>query len=171
VNGVPDLAAGTYKVTVSGATAGDNATGYDDNNWVAGSVVTSLVMEPNFGLTCTATSTCNLSITPGTSVSPGQTIVIQTVGTASNTAATGIHGLAPSAAYADTLDGPSGAALTTFTSTSGGQVPAGTQFVVPSGTSGTHVIDFSQTGASVVIGQTVNVLQDLGNDESVYGSL
>lgn len=160
--GLPDLAAGSYKVTASGATTGDNATGIDYYSATQLiSTVTDLVVVSNFYLP---------SALSAISVTQGRAVVLQT---SSTSGSEGIHGLKPSSSYEVRLDGPTGTLLTTFTSTSGGAVPAGTQFVVPAASSGVHIIDIVQSGASVVIGKTVN-LQAIGSttlEESTYGKL
>jgi len=71
----------------------------------------------------------------------------------------GIHGLAANTQYKIMWD--TNTQLGTFTSTSNGEVPVGTQFTVPAGTSGIHVVDIqTMSGVSAIWGQVQDHVDD-----------
>jgi len=73
----------------------------------------------------------------------------------------GIHGLAANTKYTVEY---SGANMTTFKSTSTGQVPPGVEFVVPPGTSGNHIVDIvNSAGVSALFGQQLTSLGQYPN--------
>jgi len=153
--GFPDLAAGAYTVSMTGATTGDSTSGLDWSNFPL--FVNTVQVVPNFELAST------LNPPAGTNVLPGNTVVLQTGTTL------GIHGLAPSTQYQVYLDGPTGTLLSTFTSTSSGQVPAGTQFAAPASIAGNHVVDIVLNGTSVVVGNPILVRSDNLQPQDNYG--
>jgi hypothetical protein len=124
----PDLAMGAYNINVSGSTKGNWA--YSMNQMYIDPIQAGGV----------------LSISSGNA---GQTVAILTGG------ANGLHGLAANTAYNimwDTTDN-----VGTFTSTPNGQVPIGTSFVVPAGTSGFHIVDIQAAGVSAIWGNQVTL--------------
>jgi hypothetical protein len=131
---VPDIAGGAQSVKVTGALSGVSAT-------TAGAVTYSPIADFASGQT--------LSINSG---GAGQTSVLRTgVGY-------GIHGLLANTVYDIIWNAISGGSnVGTFTSTATGGVPIpGTQFVVPSDSSGIHIVDIeTAAGASAIFGSTV----------------
>ncbi len=166
--GVPDIPAGTYDITAAGTSSGNTATGVDtllaylDNLNVPGVTV---IINPNLGSNLTPPGA-------GGTVNVGDTVGLQS----SIAVNTGIHGLAASSSYEVHLDGPSGPLLTTFTSNANGQVPPAISFKIPQTTSGNHVIDLVQSGASAITAMTINAFDEpapfgLNPDEFVFGGL
>lgn len=72
----------------------------------------------------------------------GQTVALVTSTTS------GLHGLAANTKYSIMWDTTT--QVGTFTSTANGQVPIGTSFVVPAGTSGLHIVDIQSDGVSAI---------------------
>jgi len=126
---VPELAGGSYTLTVTGQSSGNVDT--------FGTTVIPVVIGSA------------LSVASGT---PATTVAFATSTTSGGA---GVHGLAPSTAYSVMFDGPTGTSVGTFTSTSNGEVPPGTQFALPAGATGTHVVDLVATGTttSAIYGQ------------------
>lgn len=123
----PDLAMGSYKVNMSGITSG---------NWATS-------RNSAFVLPIADANTFNV-----VGGNAGTTLVLQTTTTG------GLHGLAPNTLYSVMWD--TTIQMTTFTSTATGQVPIGTQFVVPAGTSGNHIVDIQSGGSSVIYGDLLS---------------
>jgi len=145
-----DLPMGTYNVNVTGTYNGDWAFGrYKVDNAVG--KVSQLTIDP-------IALHGALSTNQG---SAGTTVALQTGAIGSNNP--GIHGLAANTQYNIMWDTTT--QIGTFTSTSSGGVPVGTQFTVPAGTSGVHVIDIQTTsGVSAIWGR----LQDLFDDQFTF---
>ncbi|HME18184.1 MAG TPA: hypothetical protein VKF15_00410 [Nitrososphaerales archaeon] len=145
-----DLPMGTYNVNVTGSYNGDWAfTRYKIDN--AMGTVSQLTIDP-------IALNGALSTTSG---SAGTTVALQTgqigCGGCNNP---GIHGLSANTQYNIMWD--STTQVGTFTSTATGGVPVGTQFTIPAGTSGVHVIDLQTTsGTSALWGQ----VEDHYNDQ------
>jgi len=131
---VPDIAGGAQNVAVTGALSGVVVTS-------AGAVIYSPIADFASGQT--------LSINSG---GAGQTSVLRTgVGY-------GVHGLLANTVYNIIWNAISGGTnVGTFTSTATGGVPIpGTQFAVPSDSSGLHIVDIqTAAGASAIFGSTV----------------
>jgi hypothetical protein len=128
-----EIAGGTYTLTVQGTTTGNVATA-------------SITISPQvFGA----------ALSNAVDVRAGDTLAIistTTVGTQ------GVHGLLPNTAYSIKFGGGSNATTVgSFTSTAQGLIPAGTQFVVPSGVSGRQIIDIVNptTGESAIYGNII----------------
>jgi len=119
---VPELAGGSYTLTITGTTSGNTAT--------LGTSMTPIVIG------------AALSITGGT---PGTTA---SFATSTTSGGQGVHGLNPSTSYSVMFDGPTGTSVGTFTSTANGEVPPGTQFALPAGATGTHVVDLVAAGTT-----------------------
>ncbi len=119
---VPELAGGSYTITVTGTSTGNTAT--------LGTSYTPIVIGSAFA---------TAGGTPGTT---------ESFATTTTSGGSGVHGLLPSTAYSIMFDGPSGTSVGTFTSTSNGQVPPGTQFTLPAGATGTHVVDLVQSSGT-----------------------
>jgi hypothetical protein len=131
---VPDIAGGAQSVAVTGSLSGVVVT-------TAAAVTYSPITDFTSGQT--------LSINSG---GAGQTSVIRTgVGY-------GVHGLLANTAYNIVWNAISGSQIVgTFTSTATGGVPIpGTQFVVPSDSSGIHIVDIqTAAGSSAIFGSLV----------------
>lgn len=122
----PEVAGGTYTLTITGTSTGNVAS--------IGVIVAPVVLGPA------------LSVPAQT---PGHTVAFETSTTVNTPASTlGVHGLAANTLYSIMLDGPSGVPLGTFTSTANGQVPPGTEFTMPSGAAGVHYVDFELSGTT-----------------------
>ena len=133
---VPDIAGGAQNIAVSGALSG-----------VSVPVSGAITYSPMIGLTAAGQA---LSINSG---GAGQTSVLRTgVGY-------GVHGLLGNTAY-NIIWNAIGSSTTvgTFTSTATGGVPIpGTQFTVPSDSSGIHIVDIqTAAGSSAVFGSLVS---------------
>ncbi len=145
--GFPDVAGGSHSVTFAGAVPGNNAissitvktTILNDQFQVAvnptGTACGPVGVQPAFADSLTW-SGCGIpgfvGVTPGTS--------IQLLSYVDPTGfARGIHGLLPSTSYNIMLD--TNINVGTFVSTPTGTVPTGTQFMLPPGTAGLHVVD------------------------------
>jgi len=134
-----DLPQGSYSVNITGTYGGDWALGRFHVDTATGTVST-LTVDP-------IALTGSLSTISG----PAGTIDALQTG-AIGSANPGVHGLAANTQYKIMWDGTT--QLGTFTSTSTGGVPVGTQFTVPTGTSGIHIVDIQTTsGASAIWGQ------------------
>jgi len=134
-----DMPMGNYNVNITGTYNGDWAYGRYHVDSATGTV-TQLTIDP-------VALHGALSTDAG---SAGTTIALQTG--AVDSANPGLHGLAANTQYNIMWDTTT--QIGTFTSTSSGGVPVGTQFTVPAGTSGVHVIDIQTTsGASAIWGQ------------------
>jgi hypothetical protein len=145
-----DLPMGTYNVNVTGTYQGDWAFGRYKVDSAVGTVSQLTIVPIALGGA--------LSTTTG---SAGTTVALQTgaIGSANQ----GIHGLAADTQYNIMWDATT--QVGTFTSTSSGGVPVGTQFTVPAGTSGVHVIDIQTTsGTSALWGQVENQENDQFNN-------
>jgi hypothetical protein len=153
---VPDIAGGLQSAAVTGSLSGVVVTS-------AGALYYNPITDFTSGQT--------LSINSG---GAGQTSVIRTgVGY-------GVHGLLANTAYNIVWNAISGSQIVgTFTSTATGGVPIpGTQFSVPSDSSGIHILDIeTAAGASaifgnLVLGQTTPTEAPFsGTDTTAYGDL
>jgi len=143
-----DLPQGTYNVNITGSYKGDWAFGrYKDPNDPALGTHTQLTIDP-------IALGGALSINNGAA---GTTVAL--VSGAIDSDNPGLHGLAASTQYKIMWD--TNTQLGTFTSTANGQVPVGTQFTVPAGTSGIHVVDIQTTsGTSAIWGQVQDHVDD-----------
>jgi len=139
-----DLPQGSYNTNITGTYKGDWTMGrYKNAADQAQGTFTQLTIDP-------IALAGSLSSTTGAA----GTIVALNTG-AVGTANAGIHGLAASTQYKIMWD--ANTQLGTFTTNSAGQVPVGTQFTVPAGTSGTHVVDIqTMSGTSAIWGQVEN---------------
>jgi hypothetical protein len=128
---IPDIASGIYDLKVAGTTDGNSDVARDSLRRV-----TQIDLRPYYGAS-------SLSVTSGPAAVT--TVVLQSP-------TTGIRGLKANTLYDVYFDDIK---VASFTSTSEGRVPPGTQFTVPAGTTGDHVIDIrvSATGASDVYGR------------------
>jgi len=137
-----DLAWGSYQVNVTGSYKGDWST----PNFKASSPYASPTAYSTLTILPIAL-VGSLSINNG----PAGTVVALQTG-AIGSGNPGIHGLAANTQYNIMWDGTTN--VGSFTSTSTGGVPVGTQFTVPAGTSGNHVVDIQTTaGVSALWGQ------------------
>jgi len=125
---VPEVAGGTYTLTVTGTSSGNVASMSVGNNPIIIGAA--------------------LSVTGGTT---GTTVAFATSTTSGGA---GVHGLTAGTSYSIMLDGPTGTSVGTFTATANGEVPPGTQFTLPAGSTGTHVVDLvaASTTTSAIAG-------------------
>jgi len=141
-----DLPMGSYNVNITGTYNGDWTFGrYKVDNAVG--KVSQLTIDP-IALGGALSSY---------SGSAGTAVALQTgaIGSANE----GIHGLAASTQYNIMWDTTT--QIGTFTSTATGGVPVGTQFTVPAGTSGVHVIDIqTSSGTSAIWGMVEDQYDD-----------
>jgi len=136
-----DLPQGSYNVNVTGSYKGDWAFArFKDGGDPAAGTHTQLTIDP-------------IALHGALSIDNGAAgTVVALVSGAIDSTNPGIHGLAANTQYKIMWD--TNTQLGTFTSTSNGQVPVGTQFTVPAGTSGIHVVDIQTTsGTSAIWGQ------------------
>jgi hypothetical protein len=142
---VPDLAGGAQSITVKGGLSGQSVT-----------VASGVTYDP----TVNFASGTALSINSG---GAGQTTIIRTG------AGYGVHGLAANTVYNVVWNAISGGVnVGTFTSTATGGVPIpGTQFSIPSDSSGIHIIDIeTASGASAIFGSTA--VKDVAPSEAPF---
>jgi len=136
-----DLPQGSYNVNITGSYKGDWAFArFKDPNDPAAGTYTQLTIDP-------------IALKGALSIDTGSAgTVVALVSGAIDSPNPGIHGLAANTQYKIMWD--TNTQLGTFTSTGNGQVPVGTQFTVPAGTSGVHVVDIQTTsGTSAIWGQ------------------
>ena len=150
-----DLPQGSYNVNITGTYSGDWAFGRFKVDTATGTV-SQLTVDP-------IAMNGALSTQAG---SAGTTVALQTgqigCGGCNNP---GIHGLAANTQYNIMWDTTT--QVGTFMSTATGGVPVGTQFTVPAGTSGVHVVDIqTASGQSAIWGQVQDHFDDqFGNLE------
>ena len=149
VSPTPDLPTGTYSVNVTGSTGG---------NWAVSSNDILVLPEQTFsafGCAAVAAGVCSISSLSINSGNGGQSVALITSLTS------GLHGLAANTQYSIMWDTTT--QVGTFTSTANGQVPIGTQFVVPAGTSGLHIVDIQSGGVSAIYASSLTGVSQFGS--------